>query len=136
MVKISKQELRELATVLVVANTPNSLYEGLVDCSATKKLIKQMDQADSLSYYDKITSRAKRNEIVIALAYAVLISILRNKNGLIQPDVSRLDWGAEILEFEKSADRKPAIFTFDATPKHSIGISTSIASTKIITIGK
>lgn len=55
-------------------------------------------------YFDFITTRGKRTEIIMGLAYAVLIAILlqlRDKweLGNLSVDPSRLQWGPQIYEY-------------------------------------
>ena len=99
MTRLSRYQLREFAQVLVLANTPLSLFRGLIRCSAMEKLLKCSPQ-ELLDYYDRITARPRRSETVMALAYAVLSAILlhaRDANR-VPVDASRLLWGEQIRE--------------------------------------
>jgi hypothetical protein len=122
MIRLSRTELKELAQILVLANTPRSLYGGLVNSAGMTKL-RACSTADLLDYYNQITARARRSEFVIALSYAVLCAILLHarEGERIAVDASRLDWGENIADYLKSStvptrqivinpsQRKPAI---------------------------
>jgi len=86
----------ELASIYMLANTPNSLFLGLRGCSTVADMINNTPRAELLAYYDRITSRARRTEIVMALSYAVLLAILccRDRtNWNTTPDATRLTLG-------------------------------------------
>jgi hypothetical protein len=97
--RLTRYQLRELAQVLVLANTPLSLFNGLVRCSAMDKL-RKCPPKELVDYFDRITARPRRSEIVIALAYAVLSAILlRARDAARVPvDPTRLRWGRQICE--------------------------------------
>jgi hypothetical protein len=105
MTKLTKSELFEFAQVFILANTPLSLFNGLIRCAGMQKLRKNSEDV-LLRYYDHITGRAERNEIVLALAYAVLCAlVLRTREiGSLEVDASRLQWGQRIWDFMKRSD--------------------------------
>jgi hypothetical protein len=123
MTHISKIELKEFARVLVLANTPRSLYGGLMACSGMNK-IRKCSAEDLRIYYDHITARARRSELVMALAYAVMCGILlkAKDQGLIGIDVSRLDWGQNIADYVAHSAVRTGIFTSTNTIRPSVHV--------------
>lgn len=101
MIHLDKRQLLDLAALYIVANTPRSLFQGLAASTAVSEM-RHKEQLGALAgYYGKITARAKRSELVIALAYAVLIGILLHKDNVDQhmrPDCSYLRWGPHMEE--------------------------------------
>ena len=101
IVKLTKSDLSEFAEVLVLANTPLSLFNGIVRCSGMQKLRKS-STADLIEYYDRVTARAERSEIVAGLSYAVLCALaIHSRDTTLDIDSSRLQWGLRIWEFVK-----------------------------------
>jgi hypothetical protein len=98
---LSKSELVDFARVVVLANTPLSLFSGMVECSGMQKL-RKCSTVDLITYYDHVTARrGRRTEVVAGLAYAVLCALILHKreSPQIQVDASRLHWGERIWEF-------------------------------------
>ncbi|MFZ0970568.1 MAG: hypothetical protein WAN13_20015 [Candidatus Acidiferrales bacterium] len=95
VIKLARIDLIEFAQVLVLANTPLSLFRGMVQCGGMQKL-RRYPAADLTAYYDGVTARAGRSEIVAGLAYAVLCAIilLAREAPNIQVDAARLQWGS------------------------------------------
>jgi len=120
MIQLTRSELRQLAQTFILANTPASLLNGILRSSATTKL--KVCRPEELSdYYDRITARAGRTEIVIALAYAVLFAILAKardpKNAPV--DVTRLKWGEQIkvyLSFKPVTNTQLIVIPGEPTP--------------------
>jgi|SRR5690348_36115 len=100
MIKLTKSDVIDFARIAVLANTPISLFKGMVGCAGMHKL-RQYSVHDLVDYYDRVTARAERSEIVVGLAYAVLCSIALHArdHGGIQIDASRLSWGRRIWDF-------------------------------------
>src|SRR6185295_15597640 len=105
MIRISREELREVASVYVVANTPSSMLGGLLRTSAVRRL-RSESIGDLAAYYDFVTTRARRTEVSMGLAYAILVSIHFHAHPVpgTRPhlDASRLQWGSIIEEQAKS----------------------------------
>lgn len=96
---LKKSDLADFAEVIVLANTPLSLFFGMVRTSAMERL-RSLPTEDLVAYFDYVTARAKRNEYVVGLAYAVLCALavqLRDHPVIVDP--SRLEWGPSIWEF-------------------------------------
>jgi len=105
MIKLSKSDVVEFVQVLMLANTPLSLFNGMVRCSGIEKL--RMVAFPELSrYFDALTARAERSEVVAALAYAVLCAaVLQSRTSPdVDLDVSRLQWGSVIWESKKRSE--------------------------------
>lgn len=102
MIKVNRRQLLELATIYMVANTPISLFRGLLGNDVVLSLINDIPRAQLLAYFDRITARAKRNEFTLALAYGVLVAIVCSRdrsNWEENPDFDRLSWGRDIFDF-------------------------------------
>jgi len=129
MTRLSRQDLRDFAQILVLANTPLSLFKGLTACPGMNKLRKAPPQ-ELLEYYDRITARAQRSEFSMSLAYAVLCAILLHAREATMPvvDSSRLLWGDKIRDF--LARSTSATNRFDVQPsfKPTIKIESSASS--------
>ena len=100
MIKLSRNQLLEITQVMVLANTPLSLLKGLVRSSAVQILRTKCSPEELIEYYDHITVRPRRSEIVMALAYAVLSAILLKARDAkrIPVDATRLFWGEQIQD--------------------------------------
>lgn len=97
MTRLSKTELEEILTTFFLANTPVSLFRGMSRCEGMGKL-RKCSAVDLSEYYDRITARAERSELVVALAYAVLSAILirASEGDRVPVDATRLLWGDRI----------------------------------------
>jgi hypothetical protein len=97
MTRISKNELSEIATTIIVANTPISLLTGLRRSAAMNKL-REWTLEELVEHYDFLTARSRQTEIVVALSYAVLIAIFLRAKTVDDPpiDPSYLRWGEQI----------------------------------------
>jgi hypothetical protein len=105
MITLRKSELLEFAQIFMLANTPLSLFNGMIRCAGMENLRKApLAQLNAL--YDRVTARAERSEVVAALAYAVLCAVVVQARTLpdVDIDASRLQWGAAIWEFKKRSE--------------------------------
>lgn len=138
MIRLSKHELFEMATLLVVANTPHSLFKGLLSSSAVTRLRYEEHPNTLLSYFNQITARAERSEIVMGLAYGVLIGLLmnsRNADWRFQPDSTRLTWGPQIEQHAKASAPPTQILNISAIPAPQVSTSNQSTSTLILPRG-
>lgn len=106
MIALSRSDLMDFARVVVLANTPRSLFAGMADCSGMDKL-RKCSSDELIEYYDHITARAgRRNELVAGLAYAVLCAIVlqRRDTPTLRVDPARLQWGQRIWDFMDRAN--------------------------------
>jgi hypothetical protein len=67
VIKLAKSDLRDFARVLILANTPLSLFKGIVRCAGMDKL-RKWSTTELIEYYDYITARAERSEVAAGLA--------------------------------------------------------------------
>src|SRR4051794_24455962 len=116
MIRLSKTQIEEIAQVMVIANTPLSLLRGYERSSAIASLIKQNPE-ELVGYYDRITARASRTEVAVAIAYAMLIAILIKARDKEQPpvDASRLLWG-ERIQKRLAMETRTQVFNLDQGP--------------------
>jgi len=104
MIVLSRSELFEIAAIALAANTPRSLYKGLLQTSAVERLRKEATAAELAAFFDRFTTRAGRSEIAVALAYSVLIGIILNTNPpdlAVAPNFTRLRWGKDIVDLAR-----------------------------------
>jgi hypothetical protein len=118
VIKLTKSDLIEFAQVVVLANTPLSLFNGMVRCAGMAKL-RKCPTTDLTVYYDHVTARAERSEVVIGLAYAILCAVVLQKRESpeIRVDSSRLQWGERIWDFMKRASIGTGLVAYDAAPQ-------------------
>lgn len=93
MIRLDRRE-REIAQIALFANTPYSLCRALEESSAVRRMIRSCTPEDLAHYYDRITARARRSEVDVGLAYAVLVALL--SHGTRPVDAARLRWGLDI----------------------------------------
>lgn len=101
MINIKKRELLELASVYVIANTPESLARGLLATSAVQTMRYDERRSELSDEYHIVTTRPSRTEISMGLAYALLVSIVlneRDEDPNVTVDESRLQWGEQVAE--------------------------------------
>jgi hypothetical protein len=111
--------------VIVLANTPLSLFKGLVECSGMN-VLRKTSPDELVEYFDHITARHKpRSEVVVALAYAVLCAILlhaRNANQ-VPVNASRLLWGERIRNhMSRNVVSNPTISIHPSQPRPEIRV--------------
>lgn len=126
VIRLRKSELVEMATVLIVANTPRSLYEGLLRTRAVDRLRNECPLKDLTAYYDAITARADRSEIAVALAYACLLGIWMHRDNTdfgIKPDASRLSWGIQFESIATASTPRTQIIDVASTPRPRVEVS-------------
>lgn len=98
MKKISFSSLKELVKIFVFANTPKSFLRALVLSSEYDAVLTQNSYEKLSESYNELTSRAKRTPVVTALAYTVLVALLKKSENVNSIDASCLDWGEQIKE--------------------------------------
>jgi hypothetical protein len=117
MTKLTRSDLRTLARVVILANTAPSLYRGLLATPIVPLLRRGTNVAELSAHYDRVTSRAKRTEIELGIAYALLIALLTHEEGTATPDSSRLKWGPAIADLiAKSSATTQSIVITDVKP--------------------
>lgn len=126
MIILSKNELYEMATIFMVANTPNSLLKGLLDCRAVNKMRSESQPEELWVYYDSVCARAKRSATSMALAHGVLVSILFHNrpstNCINNIDATRLSWGPHIRDIANVTNPPTQIHTIFGTSKAQIKV--------------
>ena len=103
MIVLSRAELNEIGRAAVLANTPASLFHQLRGLSAVRKL-KECSNEKLAADYKALTSRYRRTEIVLGMAYCVLIAATINGANI---DPTSLEWGSVFQDLI----RKNAIIT-------------------------
>lgn len=113
-----KINLKEVVSEYLFANTPMYLYKHLRSNASIKELAKNTTLEVLLKEYDRRTSKEERTAEEAAVAYALLVAVtfLGYSQALAafrQFDLSRLDWGNDIMD----------IFISETTPETEIGVS-------------
>jgi uncharacterized membrane protein len=100
MIDLTIGDLKQIAQVLMVANTPISLLKGLLRSSAMTVLERCQPEL-LLECFEKISTRARQSEIAVALEYALLAAILtRSRDPMNAPvDASRLSWAEDMRAY-------------------------------------
>lgn len=128
VIPLSKSDVTDFARVAVLANTPLSLFTGMVRCSGMDKL-RRCPSNDLLAYYNRVTARPGNcTEIVAGVAYAVLFALIlqMRETPNIQVDASRLQWGERVLEFATRSNIGTSQITLSgSTPAPRISTSSS-----------
>lgn len=118
MIRLRRKELRELATAYMIANTPTSLFNTLRQTDALKRLRDEVSSDELLAFFDRVTARAKRSEIGLAIAYASMLALLLKPDGYQRNlDSSRLLWGEKVEEIARASNVPTRIISLDMTPK-------------------
>jgi hypothetical protein len=96
MIRVDRHDLRQLARIALLANTPYSLYHALSKSPPVRRMTDTCTETELRQYYDTITARRGRSEIDVGLAYAVLVALLNIPSRRDPVDSSRLRWGRTI----------------------------------------
>jgi hypothetical protein len=96
MIRVDRHDLRQLARIALLANTPYSLYHALAKSTPVRRMTDTCSETELRQYYDTITARRGRSEIDVGLAYAVLVALLNIPSRRDPVDSSRLRWGGAI----------------------------------------
>lgn len=127
---ISRSDLLEAAHLLVLANTPASLFSHLKRTSLVAKL-KRCDSMWLERQFDRATAKHFRSETTLAFAYALLVaSLLRDTRNSLDP--SRLKWGEQMAKLEQesgSTSSRLIITTSDWNNAQSAGRQADSVST-------
>ena len=95
--KITKADLRKIASILILANTPRSFYKELRKTDLVRSLEESCGEKWLYEFYSRLRCRHNRTPIGVALAYTVLIALLRKRpSAEFTPDVEPFMWGEEI----------------------------------------
>ena len=88
-------------------------------------------------YYDYISARADRDELVMALAYGVLVSLLTHPKRTSNdpaPDVTRLQWGPQVEAIPRNLGPTGSIIDMSAVvPRTGVETLIGAGSTMIVT---
>lgn len=135
MIRLSRYQLKEIAEIFVLANTPLSLFKAIVRTS-TMDYLRKRPTSELVSYYDFITARARRDEISVALAYAVLFALLIKARDVTQIpiDVSRLAWGEYIAQYLRRGSTSTQTLTLEP-PARTPQVETTGSSTGFLLYG-
>jgi hypothetical protein len=140
MIRLRRGDLREMAEIYIVANTPRSLFDGLLICGGVDEMRRKATPSELSEYFDKITSRAKRTEISMSLAYGVLIALILNRQELSRPeniDPSRLQWGTQIQGIANAVNTPTQIIEAKAAvPESKVTITSTPGASLILPRGR
>jgi len=98
-----RNELRQLAEVFVIANTPRSLYTEILATGYVNRVLKTYSIDNLLALYSRVTAKPNRSEVTAAFLYLLLISIYKSGSSKMnEADSSCLDWGPLIQTLAQS----------------------------------
>jgi hypothetical protein len=117
MIRVDRYDLRELARIALLANTPYSLYHALAKSPPVRRMIDTCSERELREYYDMISARRGRSEVDVGLAYAVLVALLSLPSRRDPVDSSRLRWGGAIddLITKSATPTQREVITFRPT---------------------
>lgn len=115
MIRTKKHELLELATLMLLANTPGSLFTALSKNNTVERLRSEMGQVALAADFARLTARARRTEITLGLAYAVLVAMLTHEQRSPEFDPTRLMWGKDFVDLAQARGRSTSLITVDAS---------------------
>ena len=107
-----------------MANTPKSLFDAISESAAAAKLRGYGYEA-LMNIYDALTARARRNDLVVSLAYATLVALLTHAepNHDNKPDVTRLRWGDAFETYSKQHNPASQIITLPGYGEPKLRVS-------------
>ena len=135
MIKLTRNDLKELAQTYMLANTPRSLFGGLLQCSAVHKLKRsECNKPELKAYFETITAKARRSEYVMSLAYAVAVALLTKDISLEEGEIdfSRLDWGEQFQDYAYHTSSSVIITDISAFPPQKIETSSTPTSNIVL----
>ena len=131
MIKITLDEIKKLAYNYMLSNTAYSFYEVSQANETIQRLREEYSLDILVQYFKKITSKGKRSEIKIAIAYAILIALLTHKDNYLVDDntknfFNRLRWGKSLTDYIEKTSPANNIFSANisltsSTKNQSIG---------------
>ena len=100
MISMSLSELRKLSEIILLTNTPLSLFEALTRSGPVIRMREEASVNVLQQYFDSITARGRRSQTVLALAYATLVAMSTHPAGGHVPEtIERLTWGKAMRDF-------------------------------------
>lgn len=134
MITLTRNDLKELAQTYMLANTPRSLFGGLLRCSAVHKLKSEYNKPELKTYFETITAKARRSEYVMSLAYAVAVALLTKDISMEEGEIdfSKLDWGEQFQDHAYHTSSSVIITDISAFPSQKIEISSTPTSNIVL----
>lgn len=134
MTTLTRNDLKELAQTYMLANTPRSLFWGLLQCSAVHKLKSEYNKPELKTYFETITAKARRSEYVMSLAYAVAVALLTKDISMEEGEIdfSRLDWGEQFQDYAYHTSSSVIITDISAFPPQKIETSSTPTSNIVL----
>lgn len=125
MIKVPKSIIEEATNIYILANTPKSLFRGLLKSALVERLKHNCSVNELLSYYNRVTAKGNRSPFVAAMAYSTLIALFAKAPPKdIAPDASFLQWGTDIEGFaQQSMGATTSMIITTQTPIPSFSIS-------------
>ena len=123
MIRLDRRDLRDVARLVLFANTPYSLCRALEESGVVRRMVDACAEGELEEYYDAITARAGRTEVDVGLAYAVLVALLMRSRRHGPVDSSRLRWGRDIEDLlMKSGKATQQIVMEASTPRPTVQV--------------
>lgn len=130
MIILSRQELREIGAIHLLANTPPSLVEALNKTRFVTSLKTFPRVQVLIDDFDRLTSRTGRSSISLGIAYGILIALTLHSEADSSTRVcfSRLSWGEDVVEIARSMRESTRVVVVQGNttiPHHSLSPSWS-----------
>ena len=122
---LNKLAAREVVALLILANTPKSLYKAILKSSAYTWLVKNCGEKQLSNYYDELTARARRTPLSAALAYACLVALLNTATSPGAVDASRLEWGENMRSYSNEGELATSRLIIPATGRPAVSFVSS-----------
>lgn len=90
---------------VVLANTPQSLFLALRRSATVDRLANSVTFDHLATYFESITTRGRRTDVTLGIAYAVAVALLTHKtpSGRVIP-YDRLLWGNEFRQLARRGE--------------------------------
>lgn len=130
MKPLTRRDLSDIGMAMIIANTPASLFHQIRRLPAMGLL--KTWPAESLSnLYQKLTARARRTEIEVGLAYAVLIAAVLSPQP-VELDSRCMEWGRVIQDLAEQNKMTETVVHTSATVPPVISIHNTTPGGRII----
>lgn len=102
MIALARHEIRQLAMLVMLANTPQSLYLALSRDPVVDRLVGSVTYDHLADYFESITARGRTSDLALGIAYAVAVALLTHgTRSAREIPFHRLLWGKEFRQLAR-----------------------------------
>lgn len=125
MITLSRQEMLDIGTTHLLANTPPSLVETLNKTRFVTALKTFCNVQVLIDDFDRFTARDGRTSISLGVAYGILIALTMHAEADYSSRVcfSRLPWGEDVVEIARSLRESTRVVVVQGNstiPQHAL----------------